>query len=95
MGMIEEFKRKAIRQFQGTNHLMQVHEPAMIYALVDLDQLYFIFIVGAIGLCLGCVIFVGEMLSAVKLRRMVFGIRELSMYNNLWFLNLSRFKKVK
>lgn len=38
----------------------------MTYEPVDMKQLYFIFIVGAVGLIISSVLFIGEMLSTFK-----------------------------
>lgn len=64
-GMIDEFQRRARRQIQGVNYAMKMREPALRYAPVGMDELYFIFSVGAFGLGLGCLAFVGEILCSI------------------------------
>lgn len=79
-GMINEIQRRAKRELQGINNTMVIHQPAMIYAAVKMDELYFIFVVSAVGLTLSFVIFIIEHAIAL-IWRMQF-IQRTKKFNN-------------
>lgn len=88
-GMVEEIKRRSSRQIKGVAHTMVERVPPLSYADVTLHDVYFIFIVGAIGLALGCVVFVGELLMTVDWS----AIRGRCVLNNPWKLFRQCLKK--
>lgn len=70
-GMMAEFQRRSSRQILGVNYSMETRQPRLYYAPVGMDELYFIFIIELVGMTLGFLIFIAEVLMSVDWRYQV------------------------